>query len=70
MSKADECRQYAEEALRWAANAKTKKEKAAYLNLSSVWMQAALQDEGALVAAHVQVADEVILMCQSADFLV
>jgi hypothetical protein len=49
MSKADECRQYAEDALRWAANAKTEKEKAAYLNLSSVWMQAALQAEGALV---------------------
>jgi hypothetical protein len=52
MSKADECRQNAEDALRWAANAKTEEEKAAYLNLSSVWMQVALQAEGALVQGH------------------
>ncbi len=43
MSKADQFRQYAEEALRWARQSKTEKEKQAYTNLALTWMQAAVQ---------------------------
>ncbi len=41
MPKADQFRQYAEEALRWARQSKTEKEKQAYTNLALTWMQAA-----------------------------
>ena len=44
MSKADQFRQYAEEALRWARQSKTEK-KQAYTNLALTWMQAAVQSE-------------------------
>jgi hypothetical protein len=40
MSKADQFRQYAEEALRWARQSKTEKEKQAYTDLALTWMQA------------------------------
>jgi hypothetical protein len=45
MSKADEYRRYADEALRWAAGAKTEKEKQALLDLARTWNDAALQSE-------------------------
>jgi hypothetical protein len=45
MSKADQFRQYAEEALRWARQSKTEKEKQAYTNLALTWTQAAVQSE-------------------------
>jgi hypothetical protein len=45
MSKADQFRQYAEEALRWACQAKTEKEKQVYIDLARTWTQAAVQSE-------------------------
>ena len=45
MSKADQFRQYAEEAMRWARQAKTEKEKQAYIDLARTWTQAAVQSE-------------------------
>ncbi len=49
MSKADEFRQYAEEALRWAAQAKDEKQKQALLDLARTWTQAAVQMETPMV---------------------
>ena len=43
MSKADQFRQYAEEAMRWACQSKTEKERQAYIELPRTWTQAALQ---------------------------
>jgi hypothetical protein len=45
MSKTDEFRQYAEEALRWADQSKTLKEKLALIELARTWMQAATASE-------------------------
>jgi hypothetical protein len=45
MSKADQFRQYAEEAMRWARQAKTEKEKQAYIDLARTWTQSAVQSE-------------------------
>jgi hypothetical protein len=45
MSKTDQFQQYAEEALRWARQSKTEKEKQAYTDLALTWMQAAVQSE-------------------------
>jgi len=42
MSSDGEFRRYAEEALRWASEAKTEKEKQALTDLAYMWMQAAL----------------------------
>jgi len=53
MSKADEFRQYAAEALRWASTSTTEKEKKALIELARTWTQAALQLEGTtLVTSH------------------
>jgi hypothetical protein len=41
MSKGDEFRQYAEEALRWAKQSKTEKEKLALIDLARTWTEAA-----------------------------
>jgi hypothetical protein len=41
MSEADQFRQYAEEALDWANQSKTAKEKATLLELARTWMRAA-----------------------------
>jgi hypothetical protein len=49
MSKADELRQYAEEALRWAQKSTTKKEKKALIEIARKWTQAAEQTESILV---------------------
>jgi hypothetical protein len=45
MSKADQFRQYAEEAMPWARQAKTETEKRAYIDLALTWTQAAVQSE-------------------------
>jgi hypothetical protein len=49
MSKAEEFRQYAEEAMRWAYKSKTEKDKQALVNLARTWTQAAMQSERILV---------------------
>ena len=41
MTKADEFREYAEEALRWSRESKTEEEKKALIDLAINWMQAA-----------------------------
>jgi hypothetical protein len=48
-AKADEFRQYAEEALRWAHQSKTEKEKEALIDLARTWMQATLESESTFV---------------------
>ena len=45
MSKGNEFRQYAEEALGWAGEAKSEKEKETLTDLAHTWMQAALRSE-------------------------
>jgi vacuolar-type H+-ATPase subunit D/Vma8 len=45
MQKAEQFRQYAEEAMRWAYQAKSQKEKEALIELASTWTQAAVQSE-------------------------
>jgi hypothetical protein len=45
MSNAEQFRQYAEEALFWARQAKTEKEKQAYADLALTWTRAAVQSE-------------------------
>jgi hypothetical protein len=42
MSKADQFRQYAEEAMRWPCQSKTENERQAYIELARTWTQAAL----------------------------
>ena len=41
MTKADEFREYAEEALRWSHESKTEEEKKALIDLAVTWTQAA-----------------------------
>ena len=43
MSEADQFQQYAQEALLWASQSKTEKEKRALLELARTWSQAALE---------------------------
>jgi hypothetical protein len=45
MTKGDQFRQYAEEAMRWAFQSKTQKEKQAYIDLAHTWTQAAVHSE-------------------------
>jgi hypothetical protein len=45
MSKADQFRQYAEEAMRWARQSKTENEKEALIELAQTWTQAAQRSE-------------------------
>ena len=45
MSKAEEFRQYAEEAVRWARKSKTEQEKQALMDLAHTWTQAAVHSE-------------------------
>ena len=45
MSESDQFRQYAEEALLWAAQSKTKEEKQLLLELVCTWTQAAVASE-------------------------
>ena len=52
MSKADQFQQYAEEAIRWAHQSKTEKEKQALIELARTWTQAALQSKSTMVVNH------------------
>ena len=45
MSKAEEFRQYAEEAVRWARKSRTEQEKQALMDLARTWTQAAAHSE-------------------------
>jgi hypothetical protein len=45
MSKADEFRQYAEEAMGWARDSKDEKQRAILINLARAWAQAAASQE-------------------------
>jgi hypothetical protein len=45
MEQADQFRQYAEEAMRWARQCTTEKEKLALIELARTWTQAAQQSE-------------------------
>ena len=45
MSKADEFRQYAEEAMGWARDSKDEKQRAILINLARTWVQAAANQE-------------------------
>jgi hypothetical protein len=45
MSNVDQFRQYADEAIRWAFQSKTEKERQAYIELARTWTQAALHSE-------------------------
>lgn len=45
MAKADQFRQYAEEAMCWARQSKTENEKQALIELARTWTQAAVQSE-------------------------
>ena len=49
MSEADQFRQYAQEAMRWARQAKTEKEKRALLELARTWSQAVLESDGTVM---------------------
>jgi hypothetical protein len=49
MSKADDFRQYAEEAIRWAYQSKTEKNKLILLDLARTWTQAAVHSESVSV---------------------
>ena len=52
MSKADEFRQYANEAMRWAHRSKNEREKLALIELARTWMQAALHRESTAAATN------------------
>jgi hypothetical protein len=45
MSKADQFRQYADEAMRWAFQSKSENEKEALIDLAHTWAQAAVWSE-------------------------
>jgi hypothetical protein len=45
MSKSDEFRRYAEEAMRWAREAKTEKDKAILIDIARTWITAATYRE-------------------------
>jgi hypothetical protein len=51
MSKAEEFRQYAEEAVRWACKSKTEQEKQAFMDLARTWAQAAVRSERIVVVS-------------------
>jgi hypothetical protein len=52
MSEASEFRQYAEEALRWAQNSTTEKEKLSLMELARTWSQAAYASERPMPAGN------------------
>ena len=49
MSKAEEFRQYAEEAMRWAFHSKTEAERQALIELAATWTSAASYSESTFV---------------------
>jgi hypothetical protein len=52
MSKAEEFRQYAEEAVRWARKSKTEHEKQAFMDLARTWTEAAVQSDRIVVVSR------------------
>ena len=52
MSKAAQCRQYAEDAIRRAAQSKTEKEQMTLVELARFWAQAATAIERGMVGIH------------------
>jgi len=54
MSEADQFRQYADEALLWAAQSKTEKEKEALIDLARTWMQATLESLSSSTAVRLR----------------
>ena len=52
MSEADQFQRYAQEALLWASQSKTEKEKRALLELARTWSQAALESESTVVVSN------------------
>jgi hypothetical protein len=52
MATTDEFRQSGEEAMHWACQAKTEKDKATLLDLARIWTQTASYRETAVVASH------------------
>jgi hypothetical protein len=53
MENAKQFRQYAEEAMRWAYQSKTQKEKEALIELARTWTQAAVQTSTLLASTAV-----------------
>ena len=49
MSKADQFRQNAEQAMRWARQSKSEKEKLALIDLAHTWIHAAIYSESTMV---------------------
>ena len=54
MSKAEEFRQYAEEAMRWARHSTIPKEQLVLINLARTWTQAADRNEHPVVVKELQ----------------
>ena len=52
MSEADQFREYAQEALLWACQSKTEKEKRDLLELARTWSQAALESGSTVVVSN------------------
>jgi hypothetical protein len=52
MSEADQFRQYADEALHWASQSKSEKEKLILRELARTWSQAALASESIVVVSN------------------
>jgi hypothetical protein len=52
MSEADQFREYAQEALLWACQSKTEKEKRTLLELARTWSQAALESGSTVVVSN------------------
>ena len=52
MSKAEEFRQYAEEAVCWSINPRPNKEKQAFMDLARTWTQAAVLSERISLSAR------------------
>jgi hypothetical protein len=53
MSKADEFRRYADEAMGWARNSTSAKDRSILINLARVWIEAAERHEHAVVAKEI-----------------
>jgi hypothetical protein len=49
MSKADEYRQYAEEAMLWARHSRTDAQRKSFLDMARAWTQAAERSEGPVI---------------------
>jgi hypothetical protein len=55
MATVNEFRQFADECLRWAADAQTEEQRKAFLGMARAWTQAALRMEGVLIPEMVDV---------------